>query len=168
MLREELLVDPIDLSSLEMTHYRLNKIREQELKLAEGEEKKLKEAGDLGSGTGRDREKERLSRIIARLNELFAGESLTDKDRINYLHTIKDKVMENHGVVEQLRKNAPDQIMLGDFPGAVQDAVMESMESHTNLASQLLREPELGREFASLLLDVLLHEQINQQASSSQ
>jgi len=99
-----------------------------------------------------------LSQIIARLNELFSIDGLTDKDRLNYLNTIKDKVLENKRVVSQLENNTSDQIMLGDFPGAVQDAVMGSLENHGGLAKTVLQDDRVAKEFARLLLDAILSE----------
>lgn len=159
LLREERLDEEIDISSLQLTHYRLKKIAEHELNLKDGEEDyRLKGADGLGSGTAHDPQKEALSRIIERLNELFAGEALTDKDRLNYMNTIKDKVLENGKVVQQLDNNTREQIMIGDYPDAVQDAVMDSLHNHNDLASQLLQNPTISKEFARLLLEVILRE----------
>ena len=135
LLREERLDEDIDISSLQLTHYRLKKIAEHELKLAEEREGYggLSGARELGTGTARDPEKETLAAIIARLNDLFAGEDLTDKDRLNYMNTIKEKVMENSRVAQQIANNTADQVMIGDYPGAVQDAVMDSLQIHSDL-----------------------------------
>jgi len=162
LLREERLDEEIDISSLQLTHYRLKKIAEHELKLKDKDDESdhlIKGADGLGSGRAHDPEKESLSRIIERLNELFAGENLTEKDRLNYMNTIKDKVMENQIVVQQLENNTPDQVMIGDYPNAVQDAVMESLQTHSDLASQLLQNETVSKEFARLLLGVILNEQ---------
>ena len=162
LLREERLDEEIDISSLQLTHYRLKKIAEYELKLQEGEgDYRLAGADGLGSGTARDPEKETLAAIIERLNELFAGEDLTDKDRLNYMNTIKDKVLENKTVVQQMQSNTPDQVMLGDYPNAVQDAVMDSLQAHNGLSSQLLQNEAVSKEFARLLLEVILKERGN-------
>jgi type I restriction enzyme R subunit len=167
LLREERLEEEIDISSLQLTHYRLKKIAEHELKLKEGEgDYRLSGAGELGTGTARDPEKEPLSVIIERLNDLFAGESLTEKDRLNYMNTIKDKVLENQKVVQQLENNTPDQVMIGDYPNAVQDAVMDSLQTHNDLASQLLQNENVSKEFARLLLDVILREQLSRKDTS--
>ncbi|BAZ92614.1 type I site-specific restriction-modification system, R subunit [Thiohalobacter thiocyanaticus] len=160
LLREERLDEDIDITSLQLSHYRLKKIAEQELKIQEQEEGeyKLKGIDGLGSGAVRDPEKERLSRIIKRLNELFAGENLSDNDRIHYMNTIKNRVMENTTVVQQLENNTADQVMLGDYPNAVEDAVMESLQTHSDMAGQLLQNNSVSIAFARLLLEVILKE----------
>jgi len=159
LLREELINEPIDLSGIELTHYRLKKQAEHRLNLREGEgEYRLSGEIETGSGTGHDPDKESLAKIIQRLNELFAGEGLTDKDKLHYLHAIKGKVLQNEAVVSQLENNTPDQVMLGDFPTAVKDAIMESLDGHTSMASQLLRSKDDTRMFAELLLALLIQE----------
>jgi type I restriction enzyme R subunit len=61
-------------------------------------------------------------------------------------------------VVRQLDNNTPDQVMIGDYPGAVQDAVMDSLQAHGDMASPLLQNPMVAKEFARLLLDVIIKE----------
>ena len=158
----------IDLSGVELTHYRLKKQQEQRLHLEEGEgEYRLSGATELGAGVPHEPEKEALSQIIERLNELFAGDGLTDKDKLNYLNTIKDKVLENPAVSAQIENNAPDQVMLGDFPAAVEDAVMESLETHNGLAKAVLQNKGSSRAFARLLLDAILAEARSRQRDAS-
>ena len=91
---------------------------------------------------------------------MFAGENLTDNDRLNYINTIKDKVLENQAVMQQLENNTPDQVMIGDYPNAVQDAFMDSLQAHNGLASQLLQNESVSKEFARLLLEVILKEKV--------
>ena len=71
-----------------------------------------------------------MSHIISRLNELFVTDKLTDKDLYNYAQTITDKLSENESVMNQLANNSPELALLGDFPGAMDEAVMVSAEAH--------------------------------------
>jgi len=59
-------------------------------------------------------EKETLAEIIARLNDLFAGESLRDKDRLYYLNTVKDKKSRPHGhlKIERSSDLSPGSVIL--------------------------------------------------------
>ncbi|MDF7808892.1 type I restriction endonuclease [Pontiellaceae bacterium B12219] len=158
LLRED--SDPeirVDLSDLTMTHYRLTKQDTRNLKLHEPSDKdeRLKGITDLGSGRYKDEELEFLSVIIARLNDIFAGE-FSDADVLNYANTIADKVRENSAVMEQLKNNAPDQAMLGDLPTAIETAVIDSMDIHYNLANQLLEDDHKAATFGKLLMDLLI------------
>ena len=167
LLREDLLVEDIDISGLELASYRLRKVKEHEIRLREEEgDYRLQPGEGLGSGRPHEPEKEPLSQILARLNELFADEDKTDGDRLSYLNTIKTKVLEDDRVVQQIDNNAPDQVMLGDYPSAVQDAVMDSLGKHTDLAGRLLQDEQVAARFARLLLDAILLERTRSSSAS--
>jgi type I restriction enzyme R subunit len=148
--------DPIDLSSVGLTHYRLSKIKQQDLKLAKEGGEGLSVATELGTGKAKSKEEEWLSAIITRLNEMFVTDELTEKDMVNYLYTIRDKVSENETVMRQIENNSPEQALLGDFAGAVDDAVMQSEEAHQNQMTQYLNNAQLAAEFQRIIFDMLL------------
>ncbi|MCP8689336.1 hypothetical protein [Marinobacterium sedimentorum] len=61
--------DDVDLSNVMLSHYRLSKIRHQDLKLQEdASEYGLEPGSDIGSAKARDRKDEFLSEILRRLN----------------------------------------------------------------------------------------------------
>lgn len=107
--------------------------------------------------TGKPRNKQEawLSQIITRLNEIFITDGLTDKDLINYAYTIADKVLENAHVMHQVANNAPEQVMLGDFPGAVDDAVIGANESHQTQMMQYLNNQVTQAGFQRLVLEIV-------------
>ena len=161
MLRESAAEeDDIDLSNVALSHYRVAKIRQQDLLLKENAaEYKLKPGDGLGSAKAKDKKEEFLSQIVARLNELFITDNLTDKDLVNYAYTVRDKVRENATVMNQIVNNTPEQAMLGDFSKAVDDAVLDSSEAHQNQMMQLLSDPKKNQSFAKLVFELLQHEQ---------
>lgn len=93
--------------------------------------------------------------IVNRLNELFITDHLTDGDLVNYAYTVRDKVRENDMVMRKIANNTPEQAMLGDFPKAIDDAVMDSNEAHKNQMMQLLSDPKKAQNFASIVFDLL-------------
>ena len=74
---------------------------------------------------------------------------------INYAKTVRDKLSENEAVMTQITNNTRDQAMLGDFPQAIDDAVMDSNESHQEMMMQYLSNPELAKGFARVVFDML-------------
>ncbi len=158
MLREALLEeDDMALDNVVLSHYRLSKIRQQDLQLKEDAEDYGLEPGDgLGSAKPKDQKEEFLSLIISRLNEVFVTDELTDKDLVNYANTIRDKISENRKVMNQISSNSPEQAMLGDFPKAMDDAVMGSGEAHQNQMMQLLSDPAKMATFQKVVFDLLL------------
>jgi len=156
LLREKLdEEDDIDLSNVALSHYRLSILRQQNLVMEPDGDYKLRPVNDLGSAKAKDKKEEFLSQILARLNELFITDGLTDRDLINYAHTIRDKVSENINVMNQIHNNTPEQAMLGDFPKALDDAVMDSSEAHQKQMMQILSNPEVAKGFARVVFDLI-------------
>jgi len=156
MLRESLIDgEDIALDSVVLSHYRLSKIRQQDLKLQGDDDHKLTPGEGLGSAQAKDRKEELLSQIITRLNELFITDNLTEQDMVNYAYTIRDKIRENELVMMQIANNSPEQAMLGDFPKAVDDAVLDSNEAHQNQMMQLLSDPQKAAGFAKVVFDMV-------------
>ena len=147
----------MDLSNVSMSHYRLSKIRQQDIKLQEdAEDYKLEPSNDLGAAKPRDKKEEFLSQIIERLNDVFITDNLTDKDMLNYAYTVRDKLAENEIVMKQIAaNNTPEQVMLGDFPKAMDDAILESSAAHQEQMMQLLSDPAKASMFARVILDML-------------
>jgi len=156
MLRETMLdEDDIDLSNVMLSHYRLSKIKQQDLRLKEDSPDYLEPGDGVGTAKAKDKKEEFLSLILSRLNELFITDHLTDKDLVNYAHTIRDKVRENKLVMSQIANNTPEQAMLGDFPKAIDEAVMDSSDAHQNQMKQLLSNPAVAEGFAKVVFDLL-------------
>jgi type I restriction enzyme R subunit len=156
MLRESWLdEEDVDLNNVELSHYRLAMIRQQDLSLKEEGASYLAPGEGLGTAQAKDKKEEFLSQIISRLNELFMTDQLTEKDLVNYARTIRDKVRENNTVMSQIANNTPEQAMLGDFTKAIDDAVMDSGEAHQNQMMQLLSDPAKMTPFARVVFDLL-------------
>ena len=148
--------DPIDLSSVQLSHYRLSKIKQQDLLMIKEGAQGLYGASDIGTRKPRDKEEAWLSAIIARLNELFITDGLTDGDLINYAYAIRDKISENERVMHQIANNSPEQALLGDFASALDEAVIESSEAHQSQMLQYLNSKEVQARFQRVIFDMLL------------
>ncbi len=57
--------------------------------------------------------------------------------------------------MNQIANNNPEQAMLGDFPKAIDDAVMDSNEVHQNQMMQLLSDPTKAAHFSRIVFDLL-------------
>jgi len=108
-----------------------------------------------GGAVARDPEKELLSQIVGHMNALFEGD-LSDEDMINYANTIKDKVMENSKVMAQVNNNSKEQAMIGGFAEAINSAVIESLDVHQGLATQVLGEDRIKEGFADVVYELLV------------
>ncbi|MES9831168.1 MAG: DEAD/DEAH box helicase family protein [Candidatus Thiodiazotropha sp. DIVDIV] len=157
MLRESIDDDDdINLDNVVLSHYRLSKIRQQDINLQEDAGEYLTPGEGLGSAKAKDKKEEFLSQIIDRLNEIFITDELTEKDLVNYAYTIRDKIGENELVMNQIANNSPEQAMLGDFSKALDDAVLDSNGAHKNQMMQLLSDPTKAASFARVVFDLLI------------
>ena len=148
--------DDIDLDNVMLSHYRLSKLKQQDLKLKDGnEEYTLDSAEGAGSAKAKDPKEEFLSQIVARLNEIFLMDELSEKDVVSFAHTVASKVSEDERAMEQYRNNTREQVMLGDFPKAVDDAVIGSGEAQRNQMMQLLSDPVKAKNFTKLIYDLM-------------
>lgn len=157
MLRESITDDEdIDLDNVVMSHYRLSKIRQQDLQIRENSpDYKLEPSNDVGSAKAKDKKEEFLSHILDKLNEVFITDNLSDKDMINYAFTVRDKLTENEAVMTQIANNTREQAMLGDFPQAIDDAILGSSDAHQEQMMQLMSDPARTKQFARIIFDLL-------------
>jgi len=56
----------------------------------------------------------------------MCANELTDGDLINYAHTVRNKFKESSAVMTQIANNTAEQALLGYFPQAIDNAVMDS------------------------------------------
>ena len=161
MLREQAAdEDEIDLSNVAMSHYRLSKLRQQDIQLkADSTEHKLEPGNNLGTAKAKDKKEDFLSVILSRVNEIFITDKLTDKDMINYVHTVADKMSENVRMMKQIQNNTREQAMLGEFDTALDDAVLDSNDAHTEQMTQLMSDPAKMKQFAHIIYDVLVNKE---------
>ena len=68
---------------------------------------------------------------------------------------MRDKLRENPIVMAQIANNTDEQAMLGDFPKAIDDAILDSSDAHENQKIQLLSDGEKVKRFARLIFDLL-------------
>jgi type I restriction enzyme R subunit len=156
MLREAVVdEDEIDLSNVELSHYRLSKIKQQSLIMEANSPAYLTTGEGVGTASPKDKKAEYLSQLISRLNELFITDQLSEKDMVNYAYTVRDKVSENSLVMQQIKNNSSEQAMLGDFSKAIDDAVLDSSDAHQNQMMQLLSDPAKAAGFSKLIFDML-------------
>ncbi len=57
---------------------------------------------------------------------------------LNYAYTVRDKLAENEIAMKQITNNTREQAMLGDFPKAMDDAILGGSAAHQEQMMQLL------------------------------
>ena len=78
----------IDLSKVILTHHNLKDLGKRTIPLGEGGNPKLGPLTESGGGSVQEKEKARLAEIIAKVNDLFEGETPTEDDRLVYVNNV--------------------------------------------------------------------------------
>lgn len=151
----QLNTEDVDIGELQLTHYRLTKRKEQQLKLREEEgEYNLDPVTGVGTGKPHDPEKKKLSEIIEKLNELFGAE-ITNENQLHFANGIASRLSEDEEVMAQVRGHSPDQVMQGTFPKRVVDSVLDAMVDNEKLSEEVLSSEDKSRTFALIILRLL-------------
>ena len=137
-------------SDVRLTHYRLQKIGEQQLDLAGGGVVALKPASEAGTGKAPTDEQKKLAEIVDKMNDLFSG-NLSEADMVGYVTTIKGKLLENETLKEQASNNSEQQFAMGDFKEILTDIVIEGQEAHNSIAAQLLKDERIFAAMQGML-----------------
>ena len=153
--RDRLEQEEIDVSELALTHYRITKRQEHQLRLSEDQgEYALQPGNDIGSGKAHDPETQRLSEVIQALNDLFGAE-VDDEDQVQFLNAIAQRISRQDDVMAQVRNHNAEQVMHGLFPKRVTDTVLDAMTDNEKLSLDVLNNEQLGRKFALMVLELL-------------
>ena len=146
--------DEVDLSGVKLTHHTLRNKGTHNLPLHLGQGDKLQPMGEPGTGEVRDKQKARLTEIIAKVNALFEGE-LTPDDMLIYVNNvIKGKLLESAVLVEQAASNTKQQFANSpDLSRELLNAIMDALSAHTTMSKQALESERIRQGLLEILLD---------------
>ena len=143
----------IDLSKVELTHHRLRDRGVRDLPLGAGDAMLLDPIAESGHGLLRERERAYLGAIIAKVNELFAGE-ITDQDKLCYVQqVIRGKLLESATLRQQAASNTKEQFAGSpDLDGELLNAILAAYDAHTVMSRQALDSESVRKGLRELLL----------------
>lgn len=129
-------------SDVMLTHYRLQKVAEQQLDLEKAEVVKLPGIGEAGTGSAPEDEKKALREIVAKMNDLFSGH-ITESDFIGSVTAWAGHLQQNEKLAAQARNNSVEQFEMGDFKDTFTDIIIEAQDAHNQIAEQLLKDERI-------------------------
>jgi len=145
--------DEIDLSKVVLTHHTLPFRGKRNLTLSGGEGEKLKPLTETGTGSVQEKEKALLSEIIARVNDLFGGDT-TEGDRLVYVNNVlKGKLMESETLRQQAATNTKEQF--SNSPDLIQEllnAIMDAQSANSSMSKQALESEKVMMGLKDVLL----------------
>lgn len=157
--------DSVDLSKVVLTHHNLKNLGKRNLPLGGGTAVKLQPMTEAGTGQVQDKQKALLDEIIAKVNDLFDGE-LTDGDKLAYVHVINEKMLASELLQQQAANNTKEQFSSSpDLPKEQSNAVIDSLDAHTAMSSQILNQPDAQAGLLNLLINQMgLYEELRKRA----
>lgn len=145
--------EKIDLTGLAMTHHTLKNRGYVTMKLDKGVAEALQPLTDAGAGSVQAREKARLAEIIEKVNDLFTGD-ITDQDKLSYVNSVVGKLLESKTLQQQAQNNSKEQMSNSpDLGRELTNAVIDSMDAHTSMATQALNSPAVMRALTEILMN---------------
>lgn len=104
-------------------------------------------------GRSINKEKARLTEIIARVNDLFEGE-ITDDDKLVYVnHVLKGKLLESDRLAQQAANNTKEQFANSpDLAADLLTAIIEAFDAHQTMSTQALDSQRVRNGLREILL----------------
>lgn len=147
---------------IDLNYYRLQKISEGSISLAEGQAKPLDGPIEVGTGASRP-EQVPLSRLIDLINERFGGE-LNDADQL-FFDQIVETASQSEGLEQAAKVNSLDKFRLV-FNQTLDALFIERMELNEELFADYMGRPEL-RDLISNALGEQVYKRFHEARSAS-
>ena len=146
----------IDLSAVQLTHYKLSDKGKQAIKLEQNtDEYKLQPLTGIGSGQPHDPEIALLSQIVQKMNDLFEGD-LTENDLLALANHVGGKMMESETLAQQAEANTKEQFGASpDYKAIMMESVADGLDKYQEMAKQVLNSPRVQDGLAEVLLELV-------------
>ncbi|MGF9660647.1 type I restriction endonuclease [Arthrobacter crystallopoietes] len=158
--------DKLDLSEVVMTHYKLQKQAQADLKLSDEESVALDPMTAAGSATAHEAKKAKWAEIIEQMNTFFEGSGLSDADQLSVAESVLNKAMENKTLRGQAMANGKaDFYSSPKILTTVEDSVIEAGEQHAKGIGWVLSSDKVG-EMVELLKKMGLFEKLRDEEAA--
>jgi len=142
----------VDLSGIVLTHYAIKKVEGD----PEGTAEPVRPITG-GGGEPVDREKEFLTQLIKRKNEIFGD--VSDEDTIdNLIEGASTSLFKDEKVAEQVDKNTKEQALQGDLLKVLTTKLFELRNDYKSLTDVVFKDENALVALASLLIDKRKHD----------
>ena len=154
----------VDFSTVELTHIKQSRSGDHNLNLSTGEAKALKPITATGSGQKHDPRMVRLLEVLAKVNDLFAGEDFTPAEEQSWVEGVVTVLMSDDTIQTQAANNSKKQFMESpDLNDAVVEAVLGNQTSHNKMADIFFTDERIKAKVVYLLGE-LVHENLRAEA----
>ncbi|MFN8469372.1 MAG: type I restriction endonuclease [Caldilineaceae bacterium] len=146
---------PIDLSAVELTHYRMQDLGQRAVKLEEErQEYKLQPLGEVGTAAAQDPQMAPLVEIIRQVNDLFAGD-VREVDMLAVAHHVSGRMLQNLDLAQQAASNSKEQFAMGDYLKVFMDTLVDALDGYQGVVEQVLAQEGTRAGFERLVLELV-------------
>ncbi len=157
--------ETIDLSDVVMTHYKLRKQEQADLKLSDEESELLDPMQAAGTGTVHEAQKVRWAQVIEQVNGFFEGSGLSDADQLSIAESVLNKALESTTLRGQAAANGKaDFYSSSKILTTVEDSVIEAGEQHAKGIGWVLSSDKMG-DMVELLKKMGLFEKLRDEVA---
>ena len=118
-----------------------------------------------GTGTARDPRMVRLEEVLAKINDLFAGEDFTPAEQQSWVEGIVTVLMDDETIRAQAGANTKKQFVESpDLSDAVTEAVLGNQTSHNKMADYFFTDERVKVQLVRVLGE-LVHENLKAEVS---
>jgi type I restriction enzyme R subunit len=154
---------PVDVSGVVLTHFRLQKLSQQDLQLVSGEAQGLTGMTEAGLAAQREKEHASKTQLVDYVNELFEGSQLTENDRVSSVETLMNAMVADHDLQVEAVANSPADFRYSPtLTTLTEDALWTSDIGHQNAMKELRGKPV--EQIVRLLLRLGLHDRLKDAA----
>ncbi|MDP3967206.1 MAG: type I restriction endonuclease [Nocardioides sp.] len=152
--------DQVDFSTVELTHIKHARSGDHQLDLGDGEPIGLKPVAATGTGAAHDPHMVRLAEVLAKINDLFAGEDFTPAEQQSWVEGLVTVLMDDATIRAQAGANTKKQFVESpDLSDAVTGAVLGNQTSHHKMADYFFTDDRVKVRLVQLLGE-LVHENL--------
>ncbi|WP_454131776.1 type I restriction endonuclease subunit R [Microbacterium lacticum] len=157
--------DAVDVSDIVLTHYKLEKLKAEDLALESGEADGLKGLTEAGLAQIRERERASASELIEKVNKYLGDLDAKDEYKVGLIETLLAEAAEDAGLSEQARNNS--KIDFINSP-ALRIVLEDALWKHESASAEVLAAARKldGGQLVQLMIDCGLFERLRDRPAS--
>ena len=157
--------DAVDVSDIVLTHYKLEKLKAEDLALESGEADGLKGLTEAGLAQIRERERASASELIEKVNKYLGDLDAKDEYKVGLIETVLAEAAEDAGLSEQARNNS--KIDFINSP-ALRIVLEDALWKHESASAEVLAAARKldGGQLVQLMIDCGLFERLRDRPAS--
>ncbi|WP_298942486.1 type I restriction endonuclease [uncultured Microbacterium sp.] len=154
----------VDVSDVVLTHYKLEKLKDEDLGLASGDAAGLRGITEAGMAALREKERASTTELIEKVNVYLGNLDAADEHKVGAIEGLLVEAVRDAGLAEQARNNT--KVDFVNSP-ALQVVLEDAVWTHETASAEVLAAIRTldGRQLVQLAMDFGLYERLRDRAA---